>query len=214
MRSLNLYGETQANNGNCNTGSSVYKLDPGGNYTTLYTFTGSFDGCHPGGGVTLDAAGNLYGTTENGGTYNSGTIFELSTTGGETVLYSFEAVIEPTTGVVFDAMGNLYGTTRVLVYGFDTAGNFSELSTNVGSLISTVTIDSQGNLYGTSGDSVYEIDSSGNLTTLYEFEGLSWGVPSSGVILDSGGNLFGTTSAGGAGGNGVVYKYKLVPTQP
>src|SRR5580698_7374423 len=81
----NLYG----------TAGVVFKLDPAGNYTVLYTFTGGLDGGFPEAGVILDSAGNLYGTTQTGGTANAGVVYKLDpavqTTSGwlETVLYSF-----------------------------------------------------------------------------------------------------------------------------
>src|SRR5579872_5143050 len=118
----NLYGSTS---GGGKTGlGTVYEISPGGNnqatQTVLYNFTGTNeDGANPRGDLIFDPAGNLYGTTYRGGTFNLGTVFELSPplshgeTWTETVLYSFQGLpadgSAPTAGLAFDALGNLYG---------------------------------------------------------------------------------------------------------
>lgn len=85
----NMYGTT-AGGGNSTCGcGTVFKLDTNGVETVLYNFTGSPDGGNPSAGLIFDAAGNLYGTTTNGGTGGCsggcGTVFKLDTTGVETV---------------------------------------------------------------------------------------------------------------------------------
>ena len=83
----------------------------------LHSFQGGTDGSYPPAGLTFDAAGNLYGTTAQGGTNNSGTVFELTPGAGgtytEKVLHSFINTdgYLPQAGLVFDTAGNLYGTT-------------------------------------------------------------------------------------------------------
>jgi len=219
----NLYGTTEPVNGGCGTGSSMYKLDVAGNYTLLHSFTGGSDGCQPQGGLIRDSAGNLYGTTRAGGTSNLGTVFKLDTTGQETVLSSFTSNGGPYTGMVLDSAGNLYGTTPSCVYKLDAAGNFTVLYYLPGgweNAVSGVVRDEAGNLYGTSypigstGPGVlYKVDAAGNYTVPYSFTGgADGGYPSSGLILDPAGNLYGTTSAGGKGGNGVVFKLTLAST--
>jgi uncharacterized repeat protein (TIGR03803 family) len=107
----NLYGTTYYG-GTANAGV-VYKLDTSGHYTVLYSFMGGADGANPYAGVILDSAGNLYGTTEEGGE-NNGVVYKLDTTGHETVLYSFTGGADgafPYAGVIRDSAGNLYGTT-------------------------------------------------------------------------------------------------------
>lgn len=114
----NLYGTTF---GGGNTGSScaaggygcgvVFKLDPLGNETVLYTFTGGADGSGPITSLVRDAAGNLYGTTDSGGAYAGfGTVFELNTAGQETVLHSFDGHDGdgPSAGMVL-YKGSLFG---------------------------------------------------------------------------------------------------------
>jgi hypothetical protein len=120
----NLYSTTYY--GGFNSGGTAFELSPktGGGWTAkvIHNFGGANDGFNPESGLTLDSAGNLYGTTEAG--YSStgrsnGAVYELSPkTGGgwtETVLYSFsntgtDAGV-PYGGVILDALGNLYGTT-------------------------------------------------------------------------------------------------------
>ena len=176
----------------------VFKLDPSGRETVLHKFEGAAngDGAGPGAALVMDAHGNLYGTTNNGGDIHCtaryyeqgcGTVFKIDTFGHETVLHQFTGTngdgIIPT-GLVIDPQGNLYGTTT---YG-GTYGN------------------------GT----VFRVDSSGNETILYSFRGAGVGdgaSPVSGLTRDSQGNLYGATLDGGAGncddltpGCGTVFK--------
>ncbi|HEV3277427.1 MAG TPA: choice-of-anchor tandem repeat GloVer-containing protein [Terriglobia bacterium] len=91
-------------------------------FSDIYVFTGGSAGQYPFGPLIADSAGNLYGTTLNGGAYGYGTVYELPTTGGEIVLHSFTGGADggyPLGGVLRDAKGDLYGTTQ---YG----GNFSD----------------------------------------------------------------------------------------
>ncbi len=110
----NLYGTTQlGGDPTCNCGT-VFKMYPNGGEIVLYTFTGGADGSSPIGQLAHDAAGNLYGTTNSGGAFKSGTVFKLDKTGKETVLHTFTGAdgAYPTTGVILDKAGNLYGTTN------------------------------------------------------------------------------------------------------
>jgi uncharacterized repeat protein (TIGR03803 family) len=134
----NIYGTTsdggeQSVNGTQSLGT-VFELTPGtGGWTekVLYTFKGGTDGAGPAAAVTFDTAGNLYGTTTEGGCGNRalilggcGTVFKLSPDSGtwtETQLHVFTAGADgayPWAGVIFDSMGNLYGETYL-----DTTGN-------------------------------------------------------------------------------------------
>jgi uncharacterized repeat protein (TIGR03803 family) len=114
----NLYGTTV---GGGSTGSGVvYKLDVTGNYTILYSFTGGPDGGSPEAGVIRDSAGNLYGTTYNGGIAppasprGFGVLFKLDNAGHYTVLHTFTGGSDggnPSGSLIPDSAGNLYGTT-------------------------------------------------------------------------------------------------------
>ena len=156
--------------------------------TVLYNFRGPNDGVVPYGGLVLDPAGNLYGTTPYGGAGGGGTVFELTPSNGGWVfgvLYSFvlEGTGGPTDTLARSAAGNLYGTVF-------SGGNFNGCS-------------------GYGCGSVFELSPSGGgwiFTSLHEFhDGKDGGNPYAGVILDPAGNLYGTTS-GLLGGDGSVFE--------
>jgi uncharacterized repeat protein (TIGR03803 family) len=158
----------------------VFKLN-GGSETVLHSFAGSPDGAFPLPGLIHDSAGNLYGTTFEGGTGSgsSGTIFRVTATGNDAVLYSFTGSPDgdsPFSVLTRDSFGNFYGTTR------------------------------SGGAFGFG--SVFKLSKRGKETVLYSFSGgPDGGTPFGGLILDSAGTLYGTTYAGGASaGHGVVFK--------
>ena len=228
----NFYGTTQqggitgglcANSG-LNGCGTVFELDPSGNESVLYRFTGAADGEFPAAGLVRDAAGNLYGTTQYGGVTSSacgigcGTVFKLDPAGTLTVLHSPGS----SGGLVMDAAGNLYGSTSEGIFKLDPAGTFTVLDSSATSG-ATLALDAAGNLYGTTGGTgtVFKLDTSDTYTTLYSFTGNGGdgSDPRADVILDGAGNLYGTTSAGGApnclGGNnskvGCGTVFKLTP---
>jgi len=111
-------GDRTCNSYGCGT---VFKLSPsssGWSRSTLYSFKGGSDGAFTFAGPTLDASGNIYGTTANGGTAGTGTVFELSPSGGgwnETVLYTFTNGTGggyPFSGVALDSFGNIFGESN------------------------------------------------------------------------------------------------------
>ena len=229
----NLYGTTDGAYSDVGGGGAydagvVFKIDTSGNETVLYTFTGGNDGGSPN-SLIADSAGNLYGTTALGGASDAGVVFKLDTSGNETVLYTFTGGADggnPYGGVVRDPAGNLYGATTGgggsdvgVVFKVDPAGRETVLYSFTGgadgAFPNPVIIDAAGNLYGTTTNGggasdagvVFEVDKSGHETVLYTFTGGNDGGESdAGVIRDSGGNLYGTTSAGGSSGAGVVFK--------
>jgi uncharacterized repeat protein (TIGR03803 family) len=110
----NLYGTTYAG-GKYGFGT-IFKLTPGGQETVLYSFSGIPDAGNPVGRLLMDSKGNLFGTTSYGGRFDSGTVFELSAAGKESVLYSFTGGADgayPFDGLVIDGAGNLFGTTEL-----------------------------------------------------------------------------------------------------
>ena len=118
----NLYGTTT---GNGAYGATVFELSPsngGWKYSLLYSFTGNGGNFNvPNGNLTMDQAGNLYGTTFQDGSYSSGSVFKLTPSNGgwtETDLYDFSGPdgANPMGGITFDSHGNLFGTTA---YGGD-----------------------------------------------------------------------------------------------
>lgn len=160
----------------------------------IYSFAGGGDGEYPDTELVVDSGGNLYGTTVEGGRYNSGTVFHLKPSNGgwvHTVLYDFRGGTdggEPYKGVALDAQGNLYGTAVV-------GGKY------VGPCID--------NGCGV----VYKLTNSGGTwsqSVIHYFTGVDgdgYG-PGSGVTLDRYGNVYGTTPTGGADGLGIVYQLK------
>jgi uncharacterized repeat protein (TIGR03803 family) len=108
----NLYGVTYF--GGAFEGGTVFKLDANNNETIVHSFGGAGDGAPPGAGLAMDRAGNLYGTTTEGGSSYFGTVFELDPSGKETVLHTFlgKQGNGPDWGVIRDSKGNLYGTTQ------------------------------------------------------------------------------------------------------
>ena len=148
-------------------------------------FSDSFDlgsdGANPGGGLVLDKAGNLYGTTGGNGGWGVGTVFMLSAgTWNETVLHNFARNENPQANLTMDAAGNLYGTT--LMGGQDGAGTIFKLTPGSGGWTYTVLKEFAGNC----NDGCF---------------------PMSDVAIDaSGKNLYGTTSGGGTHGQGVVWQ--------
>jgi uncharacterized repeat protein (TIGR03803 family) len=184
----NLYGTTFS--GGSHNYGVVYRITPSstGTWTesVLHAFTGGGDGGWPNAmRPALDSSGSIFGTTQVGGAFGSGTVWRLYSAGGawrEQVLYSFEGNVadSPVSGVVFDAAGNLYGTCSNLTGGITSVG------------------------------AVYELirQSSGrwNGTILHAFFGADGAYPVGPVLLDAAGNLYGTTSLGGAGKAGVVFE--------
>jgi uncharacterized repeat protein (TIGR03803 family) len=246
----NLYGTTKK--GGRHKGGTVFKLTPqagGGDWKekVLYTFTGYSGGAIPYAGLIFDRAGNLYGTTQRGGTYDNGTAFELSPLAGggwtENVLYSFGNGVDgfqPGAGLIFDAVGNLYGTTYLggtynngTVFELTPQGgggwtenvlySFNNNGTDAGFPHGGVIFDAAGSLYGTTraggahnAGAVFELtpQAGGGWTekVLYSFKnnGTDAFNPLAGLIFDGAGNLYGTTSRGGIHDYGTVFE--LTPT--
>lgn len=187
----NLYGTTVQ--GGDFGGGTVFQLTPSGTHTVLYNFTGGLDGSEPYGGVTLDAQGNLYGTTVTGGTGGPceggcGVAYQLTNDGGtwtETVLHNFTGGNDgsgPGAGLTLDAMGNLYGMTP-------TGGAFG---------------------VGT----IYQLhpnqDGTWRFKVVHAFTGGDDGSSGSKgrMIFDEAGHLYGAATVGGANGAGVVFELR------
>jgi|SRR5450631_245064 len=175
-----LYGTSDGGKYGCGTVFSVTPNPAGGwSESVLHNFRSNFvDGCGPMGGLTLDAKGNIYGTTSQGGSSDAGTVFELTLSRKGTwnwhILHSFNVVdgLSPWFGsLIFDQKGNLYGTTSEGGSGFGT---------------------------------VFELTRSGNTwteTVLHNFAGGKDGAnPNAGVSIDSLGRLYGMTPLGGGRG--------------
>ena len=229
----NLYGTTVVQNGVA-SGTAFKLANSDGSWTeeNVYQFGG---GVYSLGGLTFDPAGNLYGVTYNGGEYGSGTVFELTPSGSGwafNTLYTFTAGSDgsyPIGAPVLDQAGNIYGTTS----GDGSAGTVYELSPSGsgrtfqllygfqghGGPESSVTLDANGNLYGTTTEDgafgqgmVFKLTHNGDgwaFTDLHDFlsgQNGDGSNPLGGVTLDSSGNLYGTTSAGGTYGAGIAWE--------
>jgi uncharacterized repeat protein (TIGR03803 family) len=185
----NLYSTTYYGGTGFGTVFALKRTKQGWVKRTLHSFQGGpSDGGNPYlGSLILDSAGNLYGTTEDGGKSGSGTVFELvrkpDGSWTEKLLYSFAGADggTPESGLAFDAVGNLYSTT--LGGGANGRGVVFKLTPNS--------------------------DGTWTDTTLYSFDLGSDGFYSfAGVILDRSGNLYGTTSSGGLDDAGTVFKVR------
>jgi len=184
-----LYGTTSFGGANGDSGT-VFKITPSGALMTLYSFcaeSGCVDGSNPWAGLVQATNGDLYGTTHSGGANLQGTLFKITPSGALTTVYSFCAESEctdgsePQAGLVLAANGDLYGTTW------------------------------SGGAIG--GGSVFKISNSGKYTTVYSFcskrsppnvcmDGVN---PLGGLVIAASGELYGTTSDGGAG-YGTIFK--------
>ncbi|MFZ0312827.1 MAG: choice-of-anchor tandem repeat GloVer-containing protein [Candidatus Korobacteraceae bacterium] len=223
----NIYGTTP--HGGQGDRGTVYKLTPsngGWTETVLYKFQGGNDGATPYGGLVFDEAGNLWGTTGFGGTYNNGTIYELVPAGGgwtESVVYHFLGGSDganPYAGLIVDQSGNFYGAT----YGDNgTTPKVYELSPSNGGwtfsvlyglgadqgIIGKLAMDAAGNLYGTNYydvPEVFRLTPSNGGWTLTSSWGGAGSAPFGNVIFDGSGNLYTTASNGGRSEVGLVFE--------
>ncbi|HEV2325351.1 MAG TPA: choice-of-anchor tandem repeat GloVer-containing protein [Terracidiphilus sp.] len=183
-----LFGTT-ASGGESGAGTAFEIVSTTSGYdtapVTLVSFNGA-DGTNPYSGLIIDAGGNLLGTTNSGGAYGYGTVFEIVNTSGvysstPTTLVNFDDNdgAYPVATLIADANGNLFGTTT----GSGASGNGTifEIANSTSGYATTP-------------------------TTLISFNGADGAVPYSGLIADANGNLFGTTLVGGASGDGTVYE--------
>jgi uncharacterized repeat protein (TIGR03803 family) len=228
----NFYGTTGA--GGTNDDGTVFKITPSGTETVLHAFAKSgSDGETPYAGLIQGSDGNFYGTTYFGGASGFGTVFKVTPSGTETVLYSFAGGSDgehPYAGVIQGSDGNFYGTTyqggtsgngtvfkltpggtETVLYTF--AGGSSDGAYPEAGLIQ----GSDGNFYGNTLQggagglgTVFKLTPSGTETVLHAFAGGSDGAnPSANLVQGSDGNLYGSTGAGGTSGNGTFFKVML-----
>ncbi len=190
----NFYGTTSV--GGSGGGGVAFVLTPGGALTVLFSFGGgNNDGYTSEGTLVQGSDGNFYGTTFAGGgvTYNGiksddGTTFSLTPAGKLTTLFTFDGGHDgadgaaPTSGLVQASDGNFYGTTSA-----GTGGNAGTL---------------------------FQLVPGGALKTIYTFDTLPGAVanPKSALVQGSDGNLYGTTSAGGANDAGTIYRVNIPST--
>ena len=176
----------------------VFKLTPAGdgtwNETVLHRFTGGTDGEFPSSALTIDAEGNVYGTTNAGGDLSRcadggcGTIFKISKAGQFSVLYTFTGGADgagPDGNLLLDAHGNFYGTAS--------GGGNTTCPYGCGN--------------------IFKLTPSGHLVVLHTFNSTQGDTPAGGQISDGRGTLYGVTIYGGngpcGGGCGTIYKFSL-----
>ncbi len=177
-------------NGGANNDGVVFEIPlTAGGYatapTTLVNFSGA-NGANPYAGLIIDAAGDLFGTTQQGGANGDGTVFEIAKTGASyastpTTLVSFNGTngANPVAGLIADAAGDLFGTT--VNGGANNDGTVFEIVKTITGYASTPTV-------------------------LHSFDGTDGANPVADLIADASGDLFGTTANGGANGNGTVFE--------
>ena len=179
----NFYGVTAY--GGATGNGTVFKITPTGTESVLHSFVnGNGDGFNPSGNLIQATDGSLYGTAPSGGANGNGAIFQITLSGQESILYSFNASandgFSPGSGVIQASDGNLYGTTP---------GNGTNVNTSFGA--------------------VFKVTLSGQETLVYTFQGqaVSDGqLPEAGLIQGVDGDFYGTTSEGGSGISGTVFK--------
>lgn len=220
----NLYGVTNSGGSSVNSGV-FYKMTLAGKITTLYSFCATGGPCDDGQyptGVIQGSDGSFYGTTESGGKFNSGTIFQISPSGAFKLLYTFCSLANCADGGIplFPPMqgsdGNLYGGTNAggndggEVYELTLEGTFKVLQSfcypfsarcYAGAYPTRLVQDADGNLFGTAANggsynsgTVFEIASTGKFIGLHRFT-YSGGVAATwGLTLASDGNLYGVAT--------------------
>ncbi|MGA8535344.1 MAG: choice-of-anchor tandem repeat GloVer-containing protein [Candidatus Tumulicola sp.] len=228
-----LYGTTYF--GGANSEGSVFSVTTSGTESVLYSFGGSSgDGDFPEAGL-INLNGTLFGTTYQGGSRNRGTMFSVTTSGTESVLYSFGGNPDgqnPHAGLTADINGTLYGTTagggannqgtvfsiayhpptETVLHSF---GGSGDGSTPYGPLLGV-----SGTLYGTtlsggasSSGTVYSITHSGTESVLHAFAGSPDGQNPYAGLTNVNGTLYGTTVIGGAYNGGAVYSITTSGTE-
>ncbi len=235
-----FYGTT-AQGGPTGVGT-IFQATTAGAETPIHTFTGfGNDGALPVGnlfpGVTCNGPdGFLYGVTAQGGRFNNGTIYKVTTSGTYTHLYSFQGPADgasPQGGLFEGTDGNFYGTAfsggagnSGVVFRITPAGVYTVIHTFSATDATGINADGagpaaglvlniDGNFYGTttSGGAhglgvLFRISNSGTFKTLYSFQGIDGADPVATLIPDASGNLFGTTQQGGANSTGEIFEWK------
>ena len=233
-----IYGTTPQ--GGPSYAGTVFRMRPDGSgFQILHAFSGGVsDWGGPQAAVVLDGAGNLYGTTNLGGSSNAGSIFRMRTDGsGFQLLHAFAGGADdgarPAGALVLDGANNLYGTAshggptdRGVVFRVRTDGSgyqilhtFSDasLSSEGGGPLASLLLDGAGNLIGTTasigtgGGGVFRMRTDGTgFGVLHAFAGgtSDGSQPTSSLIADGLGNLYGTTSIGGSSNSGTVFRMR------
>lgn len=221
-----LFGAAQ--NGGANGDGALFELAAGSHTISALASFNQTNGAYPTGTLSTDAAGDLFGTTISGGSANLGTVYELAA--GSHAVATLASFTVPNSsvvgGVAADKSGDLFGVARYA--GPAGAGSIFEVAAGSHSVATLANfnnvngttpwynpiVDASGNLFGTtenggaSGDgTVYELPAgSSAIVTLASFSGANGAMPMDNLLLDSAGDLFGTTNGGGTSGYGTVFE--------
>lgn len=232
----NLFSTVSA--GGANGDGAIYEIPSGTTAPLLfYSFTGGTNGGAPNAGVVFDTDGDMFGTTSTGGADNDGTVWEV--VAGDTVaqtLYSFTGGTDgatPAGNIVMDTKGDLIGTTVAggsfndgtvwaIPVGTTSALGLHQFSGGADGAISYsgVTLDANGDIFGVAfaggahrDGTVFEISTTGAYSVLHAFAGKTDGSkPAGQLVFDNNGNLWGTTSAGGANNDGTIFEISSAGT--
>ena len=229
-----LYGTTE-NGGTHDLDSggdgTIFKITTNGVFASIYSFANGDDGGNTDAGLAWSKNGVFYGTTPYGGADGSGSVFQVTTNGGFTTLYSFTGGKDgstPDAAVVQGKDGNFYGTTAYGgKYDVDNGGDGTVFKvTSAGVLTSLLSFDNtngsdpeaglaqgtDGELYGTTesggvnGDgTAFKITTSGVFSPLISFAGVNGAYPQAGLVQAANGNFYGTTPQNGPGSNLLGY---------
>jgi uncharacterized repeat protein (TIGR03803 family) len=228
----NFYGTTQHAGGHsCGT---AYRITPKGKLTTLFEFNGYPNGgCNPIAPLVQAADGNLYGTTQYGGTYNTGTVFKMTLSGTVTLLHSFDNAYYylPQAALNQGSDTNFYGTTPAggtskagLVFKITPKGVFTVLCSLNGTTDGTApyaglvqatdgnfygVTEKAGNGYGT----IFKLSTKGKFSVVHSFNDADGNLPGVALIQHTNGVLYGNTQDGGDIHNtGVFFRVKISAT--
>jgi uncharacterized repeat protein (TIGR03803 family) len=226
-----LYGTTvwggsgPCTNSQGNGCGTVFRITPDGTESIVYSFQSGGDGYAPTTGVIQVANGDLYGATNGGGIYNSGTIFHITAAGVESIIHTYNYGVDggAPSGLVQGLDGNIYGLDGYFfgaVFRLTLTGDFTILYSfganpnDAAFPNGMLTMDSNGNLYGTASSggtsgfgAIFEVTPGGMERIVYSFtNGQDGGTPNGTVYIGSDGLLYGTTQYGGAHGHGTVYQ--------
>jgi uncharacterized repeat protein (TIGR03803 family) len=211
----------------------VFKITPGGLFTSLFSFNGS-NGSRPTAGLVQGSDGSFYGTTSAGGpdydgitTVGKGTVFQITADGSIRSLHAFNGAdgSDPEAGLVEGGDGYFYGTTQFggtngdngTIFRITTNGALSSVHSFDGTdgnyPVAALTRGTDGNFYGaTAGDNansfgtIFRMTQAGVVTTLSVLKGTNGASPVAGLIQALDGNFYGTTFEGGAGGGGTLFR--------
>jgi uncharacterized repeat protein (TIGR03803 family) len=228
----NFYGTTEA--GGTNGYGTVFRISTNGVFASLYSFTNGADGSGPTGGLVQGKDGSFYGMT-GGGANNFGNVFKITPGGSLVNVYSFTGGTDgnvPAGELVLGTDGNFYGTTtHNTIQGFQFYGTIFKM-TPAGAITTLYALNytdgsypyagviqsSDGNFYGTTyqggangNGTVFSIAPNGAFTSLVSFDGFDDGAhPAAPLVQATDGAFYGTTTSGGPGGKGTVFRLSII----